>query len=230
MLRFRGFGPHVLLLLLPALGVAACSTGPSFVVRYEPWRAEEERACLASGLVQETPFVTFRASLGGPLGGLGGDSGCGALKPFRMAAAAHGAVVLEPTALVRCPMVHAIDYWTERVVKPAARRHLGADVVAVKVASSYACRPMNHVSGAYLSEHGHANALDVSGFALADGRVLRVKSWWSAPADERRFLQAVRAGSCQVFTTVLGPGYDALHADHFHLDLARHRGDERVCK
>ena len=157
------------LLLLPALALPACGTGPSFVVRHEPWRAEEERACLASGLVRETPFVTARSALGGPLdGSLGGAGACGALKPFKMAAAVDGSVAFEPSALVRCPMVHAIEYWTNHVVKPAARRHLGADVVAVKVASSYACRPMNHVSGAFLSEHGHANALERRG--LRPGR------------------------------------------------------------
>jgi hypothetical protein len=221
MLRSRVVGPA--LVVLPVLAVSACSTGPSFVVRHEPWRAEEERACLASGLVRETPFVTVRSDLGAP-------SACGALKPFKMAAALGGSVAFEPPALVRCPMVHAIEYWTNRVVKPAARRHLGADVVAVKVAASYACRPINHVSGAFLSEHGHANALDVAGFGLADGRIVRVKSWWSGSAAERSFLREVRLGSCTVFTTVLGPGYDALHADHLHLDLARHRDDGRICK
>ena len=227
--RFRAVG--LALVLLPVSALAACSTGPSFVVRHEPWRAEEERACLASGLVRETPFVTARSALGGPLGGsLGGAGACGALKPFKMAAAVDGSVAFEPSALVRCPMVHAIDYWTNHVVKPAARRHLGADVVAVKVASSFACRPMNHVSGAFLSEHGHANALDVAGFGLAGGGVVKVKSWWSGAPAEREFLREVRLGSCTVFTTVLGPGYDQLHHDHFHLDLARHRGGARVCK
>jgi hypothetical protein len=33
-----------------------------------------------------------------------------------------------------------------------------------------------------------------------------------------------------VFTTVLGPDYDSLHHDHFHLDLARHRDDGRICE
>lgn len=223
--RSRVVGPAPLLLLVLAL--SACSTGPSFVVRHEPWRAEEERACLASGLVLETPYLTTRSSLGGPPDGSGA---CGALKPFKMTAAAYGSVALEPAALLRCPMVHAVEYWTERVVKPAARRHLRTEVVAVKVASSYACRPMNHVSGAYLSEHGHANAVDVAGFGLADGRIVKVKSWWSSSAAERSFLHEVRRGSCKIFTTVLGPGYDSLHADHLHLDLARHRGDGRICK
>jgi hypothetical protein len=220
MSRFR---VGVALLLLPVLAVSACSAGPSFVVRHEPWRAEEERACLASGLVQETSFVTARAAPGGP-------SACGALRPLRVAAAARGSVTFEPPALVRCPMVHALDYWTDRVVVPAARRHLRARVVGVKVASSYSCRPMNHVSGALLSEHGHANAVDVSGFILADGSTVSVKSWWSGTPPERNFLREVRSGSCTVFTTVLGPGYDRLHNDHLHLDLARHGGDGRICK
>src|SRR5256885_128524 len=87
--------------------------------------------------------------------------------------------------------------------------------------SLWACsRAMNHVPGARLSEHGHANAVDISAFVLADGRVVQVKSgWWGAMA-ERTFLRAVHGGACSIFTTVLGPSYDANHRDHFHLDLA----------
>ena len=219
-------GSRVGIVCLPLLllALAACSMGPSFVVRDEPWRAEEERACLVSGQVrEEPPFVTVRVSLGGP-------SACGALKPFSVAATARGAMALDPPALVRCPMVHAIDYWAGRVVAPAARRHLRAEVVGIRVAGSYACRPMNSVDGALLSEHGHANALDVSGFVLADGRVVSVKTGWHGPWPERSFLRAVHGDSCRVFTTVLGPDYDSLHHDHFHLDLARHRDDGRICK
>jgi hypothetical protein len=213
----------IVLRLAPLLALSACSLAPSFVVKDEPWRAEEERACLASGLVRETAFVTVRSSLGGP-------SVCGALSPFRVAATAHGAVTFAPPALVRCPMVHALDFWTERVVLPAARRHLRSEVVRVTIAGSYSCRPMNGVDGALLSEHGHANAVDVSGFALWDGRMVTVSAGWLGSLPERTFLRAVHRGSCNVFTTVLGPDYDHLHGDHFHLDLARHAGDGRICK
>lgn len=221
MVRFR---VGVVLRVLPVLALAACSTAPSFIVRDEPWRAQEERACLASGLVHEAPpFVMVRASLGGP-------SVCGALRPFEVAATARGTVTFEPPAVVGCSMVHALDYWTERVVLPAARWYLRGEVVGITVAGSYSCRPMNSVDGALLSEHGHANAVDVSGFVLADSRVVRVKSGWSGTPAEQSFLRAVHGGSCRVFTTVLGPGYDDLHQDHFHLDLARHAGDGRICK
>ena len=80
---------------------------------------------------------------------------------------------------------------------------------------------MNHQRGARLSEHGHANALDVSGFQLADGRTIDLKSGWNGERQEREFLRSVHTGACRHFTTVLGPGSDAYHSDHFHLDLAQ---------
>jgi len=83
-------------LMLPAaLSLWACSRGPEFIARDEPWRADEERACLSAGMVRESAFVEARASLGGP-------SVCGALRPFSVAAAAKGWVQLQPPALLRC--------------------------------------------------------------------------------------------------------------------------------
>ncbi|HSR80996.1 MAG TPA: extensin family protein, partial [Hyphomicrobiaceae bacterium] len=185
-------------LLSAQLGIWGCSLTPRFVATEEPWREDEERACLAAGVVRESPFVAVRDALGGP-------SVCGALRPFTVTAAAQGSVQLRPPALVRCPMVPAIDRWVEHVVVPASRDRLGMQVVELRLAASYACRPMNNVDGANLSEHGHANAVDVSGFVLADGRVVDVKSgWWGALA-ERNFLREVHHGACGVFTTVLGP-------------------------
>ncbi len=204
---------------------SSCSQAPHFIAREEPWRADEERACLTSGVVRESRFVTARSALGGP-------SVCGAIRPFFVSAAAKGWVQLRPSALLQCPMVPALDHWVERVVMPAARYYLGAPVAELKVVASYSCRPMNNVDGARLSEHGHANAVDIGGFVLADGRAVTVAAgWWGAMA-ERNFLRAVHRGACHTFTTVLGPGYDSHHRDHFHLDLARHRTDGmgRICK
>lgn len=211
------------LAVLASLALWACSSRPTFVAREEPWRAEEERACLASGYVRQSPFVSVRSALGGP-------SVCGALQPFTVSATARGLVALQPPALLRCPMIPAVEHWMERVVLPAARYHLRANVVELKVAGSYSCRPMNHVHGGRLSEHGHANAIDLSAFVLDNGTVVTVKGgWWGALA-ERNFLRAVHGGACTVFTTVLGPAYDANHRDHFHLDLARHNAEGRICK
>ena len=209
-----------------AITAWGCSTAPYYVAKPEPWRADEEQACLTSGLIRESNFLKTRSALGGP------GEFCGATRPFEMAAADNGRVNFRPTALLRCPMVPAVERWVQLVVEPAARLHLGAPIAELKVAASYSCRPMNHVSGGKLSEHGHANALDVSQFQLADGRVISVKSGWHGDDRERAFLRAVHRGACQEFTTVLGPEHDALHRDHFHLDLARHGRDgmNRICK
>ena len=203
-----------------------CGGTPTYVAQPEPWRAQEERACLVSGHVREQPWLQTRAALGGP------TSFCGAMQPFEMAGAADGRVQLRPTALLRCNMIPSVERWVRNVVEPEARRHYGAPLMELKVAASYACRPRNNQSGAKLSEHGHANALDISAFALADGRTITVKQgWWGEPRD-RSFLRAVHAGACREFTTILGPEADAFHRDHFHLDLARHgrSGNDVVCR
>lgn len=208
------------------LALWGCSKAPqTFISKPEPWRADEETACLSSGHVRSTPFVVERSALGGP-------GHCGALRPFEMSAAIGGQVQMRPAALLRCPMIPAVEHWMRTFVLPAAHRNFGMPVVEVKVAASYGCRPMNNVSGAKLSEHGHANALDVSAFILADGRHVTVKKGWRGDSREQAFLRQVHDGACNTFTTVLGPNADANHQDHFHMDLARHgrNGDGRVCR
>ena len=206
--------------------LSACGgSGQSFVARDEPWRETEERACLASGVVRESPFIKTKLSLGGP-------SVCGAEQPFELAAADGGRVALRPAALLRCPMIPQVNRWVSTSIEPAAQRIYGVPLAELKIAGSYACRPINHAFGANLSEHGHANALDVSGFVLADGRSISVKKGWRGDYRDRAFLRAVQAGACENFTTVLSPDYDLNHHDHLHVDLARRGSDglRTVCK
>lgn len=198
---------------------------PRFVSKPEPWRGSEETRCLSLGIVRPSPFLVRRTALGGP-------GHCGVANPFEMSGAMGGQVSLRPAAMVRCEMIPAIEKWVAEVVQPSARRHFGLSVIEVKVAASYGCRPINHVRGGRLSEHGHANALDVSGLQLADGRWISLKSGWYGDPRERAFLRSLHAGACNIFLTVLGPNYDANHRDHFHFDLAWHGrdGQTRICK
>jgi hypothetical protein len=157
---------------------------------------------------------------------------CGAEQPFELAAADGGRVSLQPAALLRCPMIPQVNRWVMTSVEPAALRVYGVPLAELKIAASYSCRPMNNVYGAHLSEHGHANALDVAAFVLADGRRISVKTGWRGDARERAFLREVHDGACRNFTTVLSPDYDSNHHDHFHVDLARRGPDglRTVCK
>lgn len=212
--------------LVAVLAVQGCSTGgPNFVAKHEPWREDEESACIAAGAVRPNRFIQTRAALGGP-------SQCGTARPFEMSAAGNGRVLLQPVALLRCPMIPQVERWVTETIEPAALRYYGSPLVELKVAGSYGCRPINHVLGAKLSEHGYANALDISGFVLADGRKITVKGGWSGDQRESAFLRAVHSGACREFTTVLGPEYDRAHRDHFHVDLARRGRDGlgQTCK
>jgi len=214
----------VLPVLMPAL-ISGCSSGPNFVAKVEPWRAGEENACIASGVLAHTTFIASRSALGGP-------SVCGTERPYELSAVNDGRVRLKPTAMLRCPMIPQVERWVRETVAPAAVYYFGSEVVELSIAGSYSCRPMNHVSGAKLSEHGYANALDVSGFTLADGRKISVKRGWNGDDAEQAYLRTVHRGACKQFMTVLGPDHDRAHNDHFHVDLARHGGDglKRICK
>ncbi|TIR93768.1 MAG: extensin, partial [Mesorhizobium sp.] len=46
----------------------------------------------------------------------------------------------------------------------------------------------------------------------------------------RGFLNNVRADGCQYFNTVLGPGYNYDHRNHFHFDVKNRRNGYRACR
>jgi hypothetical protein len=224
--RTRVFAQLVVLMLSGPVLLSGCGTvGPDFVVKNDPWRSPEERACLASGVIHQTAFVHSRSALGGP-------SVCGAENPFEMSAADNGRVVLQPPASLRCPMIPQIDSWVKQVVEPAARYYFRQELAGLKVLASYSCRPMNSVEGAQISEHAYANAVDIGGFKLTNGDTISVQGGWNGSEREQAFLRRVHDGSCEYFTTVLGPNYNSLHSNHFHLDLAHHGRDGlmHICK
>ena len=70
---------------------------------------------------------------------------------------------------------------------------------------------------------GRADALDFVGFSLEDGRTVSVGSdYGSSDAKQSRLMHFAHDAACTRFTTVLGPDANALHHDHFHLDLGCH--------
>ncbi|MEO7170903.1 MAG: extensin family protein, partial [Sphingomonas sp.] len=106
---------------------------------------------------------------------------------------------------------------------PAAREILGGELVKVETFGTYACRGIvggGAASAGRLSQHGLANAVDISAFVLRDGRRITIqRDWRASDAPAREFLQVVRRSACRRFTTVLSPDYNAAHHDHLHLDM-----------
>lgn len=118
-----------------------------------------------------------------------------------------------------CPMAAGLALWERQVVAPAAERHLGSTVVRIDHFGTYACRRVAGSVSGRPSQHATANAIDIAGFRLADGRQVALRSHWNDGSEKAAFLRTVRDGSCRIFRAVLGPDYNAAHADHFHLDM-----------
>ncbi len=146
---------------------------------------------------------------------------CGWKTAATMRAAAK--VNFRPTTVTsRCPLMVASYIWLAAVDK-AAQSILGSRLKTVHHAGTYSCRRQRGNSSGEWSEHAFANAWDVTGFELNDGRVISVlKHWNKSPSKESKarakFLRDVRDSACQVFRLVLSPDYNVAHNDHFHLE------------
>ncbi|MEX0853362.1 MAG: extensin family protein [Bauldia sp.] len=144
---------------------------------------------------------------------------CGIAAPVAVASLGDGAVSLPTKAIVECEAAEALATWLHHDVQPTARSVLGEPLTGLRIAASYTCRNRNNGLDAPLSEHARGNAVDISAFRVGD-RWIEVASGWDAGGGDAAFLRAIRESACGPFTTVLGPGADEYHGDHFHLDLA----------
>jgi hypothetical protein len=122
----------------------------------------------------------------------------------------------------QCSVMLAGYIWL-REVDRAAQETLGSGLKSVHHAGTYSCRRQRGNGSGAWSEHAFANAWDIMGFQLDDGRVISVlKDWKSGSTKESksraRFLRKARGAGCRVFRVVLSPDYNEAHRDHFHLD------------
>jgi hypothetical protein len=143
--------------------------------------------------------------------------GCGIKDPVRVTSV--DGVTLSQSAVINCDTARALKTWIRKGLKPAFGRK---DVVGLRVAASYACRPRNNVKGAKISEHGRGNAIDIAAIILANGKSIVVAEDWRRSAG-KPMKKAYRA-ACGTFGTTLGPESDRYHRDHMHFDIARQRG------
>ena len=121
---------------------------------------------------------------------------------------------------VTCPLANTFAAWARFGVDRAARQILGSPLARIETMGSYNCR--NVAGSSRRSAHATANAIDVSGFVLADGRRITLTGdWQEGSAAERQFLRIVHTSACKRFGTVLGPAYNVSHYDHFHLEMSK---------
>jgi hypothetical protein len=159
---------------------------------------------------------------------LNGPDLCGAANIVRLEKIImpNGALVsMIPPATLRCPMAEAVAHWVRSDLGPATSE-LDSPLAAVTNLTSYDCRSRNNVVGAKISEHGRGNAIDLGPIRLRNGAVIDL----TKGSTPRPFQQRLRDASCHRFTTVLGPGSDANHVDHIHVDLIERRNGYRMCQ
>lgn len=128
-----------------------------------------------------------------------------------------------PTAnlgAVRCGEARAYAGWARNAVAPAAYQMLGSELAKIESMGSYACRNVVGSAGpARRSGHAIANAIDIGGFVLKDGRRVSILNDWTSPDPQTRaFLRTIRDSACKRFGTVLSPDYNAAHRNHLHLE------------
>ena len=156
---------------------------------------------------------------------------CGYDDGMRLAADGRAMRYLPAGIVTSCPVAAGLWLFEQRVVQHAAIRHFGVPATAIDHAGSYSCRRLYGREIGEFSEHAGANAIDIIGFRLADGRRITVERGWPAAGPEAAFLREVRDGACRLFATVLSPDYNAAHRDHLHLDQAsRGRLGWRLCR
>lgn len=154
------------------------------------------------------------------------EGACSVKNPVLVSELPNG-VAVSPPSLMTCPVAESLARWTGEIVAPAAERHFQSAPTKVLIGTSYQCRDQR--SGGKLSEHAFGNGLDIMTFEFAKRPALAIGSHEEG-SPEAGFQNAVRQGACPIFTTVLGPGSDAAHGDHLHLDMRARKGDYRICQ
>jgi hypothetical protein len=159
--------------------------------------------------------------------------GCGMAAPLQMDAVLQGdgtKVVLSPPATLRASLASAFADWIRDDLAPAIAA-TGDRLIRIEGIGGYECRGRDRIAGAKLSEHAFGNALDLEAFVTERGKHLAIAGPRNSVSDDvQSFLALMKKTACPRFMTVLGPGSDAYHAQHLHIDLEERRHGTHICQ
>jgi hypothetical protein len=186
-------------------------------VTNDSFSSNESRKCLTDLKAQSVRFQVLPNQMRG--------GGCRTIDTIKLLDLGTETANLGP---MTCPLAANFAAWARHAVRPAAKQYLGSDVVRIETFGTYSCRNVNGGRSGKLSQHAYANAVDVSAFVLRDGRRISLLNNWNGEPQERAFLRRIHQSACKRFGTVLGPEYNAQHANHFHFDMAKSMKDGSV--
>ena len=123
-----------------------------------------------------------------------------------------------------CALAAALIVWEREILTKAADKHLNSNIARINHYGIFSCR--NIAGSRRRSQHAFANAIDIGGFTLKNGQIISIRKDWPKDSAENAFLKEIHKGACTLFKGVLGPDYNAAHADHFHFDM----GPYSICR
>lgn len=179
---------------------------PDVFLRYKLQRLGEDpamcRAAIGAAGAVFMPLVDHEAA-----------GGCGWSDAVRLSAIDDAR--LSSSVVLSCPLAASMVLFDRHVLQPEAKAAFGSPVRVIEHVGSYACRKVYHRDQAPLSRHARADAIDLTGFRLVDGRHISIEDDWN-DARAGPFLHALQRGGCRYFGALLGPDYNAAHRTHFH--------------
>jgi hypothetical protein len=142
-----------------------------------------------------------------------------------------GHIGVKPAVTLNCQVTLAFAKWVKNELAPSARYRYWTGIKTIVPLGGYSCRRMNNSRQKYnpMSEHARGNAIDVGKFVLKNGHEIDVRKKGLFSFREGRLLKAVRSDSCKYFNTVLGPGSNPEHWNHFHFDLRSRKSGRAYC-
>lgn len=155
-----------------------------------------------------------------------GKGACGIAKPVKVSEI--DGIKLTREALIGCDAARALYRWVHDSAKPTVGTK-GGGLASIQLIASYSCRNRNSAKRGKLSEHAKGNAVDIAGFVLKNGTSMSVLRGWRSGEDGPT-LKRLHKTACGPFRTVLGPKSNRFHQDHFHFDVAKHRGGGTYCR
>jgi hypothetical protein len=217
-----------LFIVIPLLLASGCSLVPQ---EQAPRKAAVARS--AAPVVVNPEAQACMAELGSraaaftPLPDTYYGAGCSAVGAVKLASLRSDTKRLKLSNLgpMTCTLADTFAGWARFGVDRAAQQILGSPLVKIETMGTYNCRSI--AGSSRLSGHARAQAIDVSGFVLADGRRITVEGNWDDKSPEvRRFFAAIHTSACKRFGMVLGPNYNPAHRNHLHLEV----GGRKACR
>jgi len=153
------------------------------------------------------------------------------VKLMAVPVASRGANVRLPEEpMLACRFAERVGHFVGELVAPVIAGRLSFELKGVRTGPGFECRNRNRAANGHLSAHALGLAVDVAAFELANGKLLPIKP--DGDSRGQAAVTAIRTAACGWFTTVLGPGSDAAHTDHMHLDILTHGSSDRyrICQ